>query len=97
MRYKIIGINKDNGNHQNPHEAVRAYIYDGGNGKKYYHLRPKIVALMKSGATAYAHSDHYGDAECEVRSNGRIEFLQTIADGQYTNNLLALPEYNINE
>lgn len=95
MRYKIIGINKDNGNHQNPHEAIRAYIYEGAGGKPLFHYRQTMVNEMHGGATAYTHHDYYGDAECRVRSNGHIEFLQTVADGQYTNNLLSLPEYKV--
>lgn len=94
MRYKIIGIHKDNGDHYDPHEAIDAYIYDGSDGKEYYKMRPQMVGALKSGDTAYVPSPA-GDAECQVRSNGRIEFLQTVADGKYTNNLLELPEYNI--
>ena len=95
MRYKIVGINKDNGNHENPHEAVRAYIYEDTDGKLYFYYRQKMVDKIKAGDSAYAHHSTYGDAECYVRSNGHTEFLQTISDGKYTNNLLSLPEYEV--
>jgi len=96
MKYLIIGINKDNGDHQNPHEAIRAYIFNGSDGKLYYY-RQDMVNKLLNGDLAYTHQDGYTDAKCEVRSNGHIEFLQTVSDGKYTNNLLFLPEYKIEE
>lgn len=95
MRYKIIGINKANGNHSDPHEAIRAYIYEGNDGKPHFHYRLTMVEKLESGDSAYAHHENYGDAECYVRDNGHTKFLQTVSDGQYNNNLLSLPEYNI--
>lgn len=93
MKYKIVGIHKNNGDHYDPHTAIDAYIYETGD-KKYYKYRQDMVNRLKNGDSAYVPSP-YGNAECVVRNNGRIEFLQTVSDGRYTNNLLSLPEYNI--
>lgn len=95
MRYRIVGVNKDNGNHDNPHEAIRAYIYEDADRNLRYYYRQTMVDKLKAGDSAYAHHSQYGDAECYVRSNGHTEFLQTVSDGKYSNNLLSLHEYDV--
>lgn len=89
MEVQIIAIRKDNGNHTNPHIAISSYKWQKTDGTTGSSPRPDTVAWCKrSGNAAYVKG-----ARCEVRSNGHIEFLQTVANGTYTDNLLSLPEY----
>lgn len=94
MAIKIKCINKDNGNHNNPHEAITHYgwIEDGTN-KSGKTERQTMVNWVKDGVFAYV-SDNYGrkvKCECRTSING-LEFLQTVSDGRPSNNLLQLIE-----
>jgi hypothetical protein len=92
MELQIVGISKDGGNHLDPHEGITHYQWIDSDGSRKLTDRPTMVEwAKKAGNWAYV-SDGYTKAFCQVRSNGRIEFLQTVADGRPTNNLLSLPE-----
>jgi hypothetical protein len=43
--------------------------------------------------TVYTRDGHNNKACVVVRDNGRIKYVQTLADNVYTNNLLALPRF----
>lgn len=94
MAVKIRAIEKDSGNHYNPHEAIQAYCWvneqTSESGKT---NRPNMVAWVEKGNKAYVKDALGNIAYCYVRtsSNGN-KFLQTYSDGTYTNNLLNLPE-----
>lgn len=94
MSVRITCINKDEGYHENPNEAISYYGWiNESSGKKGKDNRQTMVEWVKKGNKEYV-KDSYGNiAYCYVRksSNG-IEFLQTYADEEYTNNLLSLPE-----
>ena len=89
---RIRCINKDNGNHENPNEAITHYgwLEDGVMKKA---DRQTMVNWVKKGNTAYVEDDEGDRADCRVRVSAHgTEFLQTYADGDYNNNLLSLPE-----
>lgn len=89
---QICGIKKDNGNHENPHEAISHYQWIDVDNSKKLTARYEMVKWAKtSGNRAYV-GQGSNRAYCQVRSNGRIEFLQTVSDGYYSNNLLSLDE-----
>lgn len=94
MSVRIVCINKDNGNHENPHEAISHYGWanesTNSTGKN---DRLSMVNWVKKGNKAYV-KDRFGNvAYCMVRKSPKgTEFLQTVSDGRYTNNLLSLPE-----
>lgn len=92
MEIQIVGIQKDGGSYYNPHEGITHYEWVDTDGSRKLAARPTMVDwAKKSGNWAYV-TDRYSKVYCYVRSNGRIEFLQTVADGRPTNNLLSLPE-----
>ena len=94
MAVKIICINKDNGDHYDPHEAITylGWINEpiSKTGKS---TRLEMVKFIKEGNRAYV-KDVYGNTVfliVRVSRSGN-EYVQTTADGKLTNNLLELPE-----
>lgn len=94
MSVKITCINKDHGNHENPHEAISHYGWLNENtGKLGRSDRQTMVDWVKEGNKAYVKDNLGNIAYCYVRKSPRgVEFLQTYSDGTYTDNLLKLPE-----
>lgn len=95
MTVQIMCINKDGGNHQNPHEAISHYGWaevgkPSNNGKA---SRAEMVRYLEvKGNFAYV-TDGVSKAYCYVRTNDNgTKFLQTVSDGKYTDNLLSLSE-----
>jgi len=99
MTRRIVCIKKDNGNHNNPHEAVNSYGWvDEGSSKETANVtnRQAFVDWVKQGNKAYVKDSSNNVAYCEIRtSSAGTEFLQTVADGKYTDNLLNLRECRI--
>lgn len=93
MEVKIKCVNKDGGNHDNPHEAITHYGWVKSNGESGKSTRAVMVKYIDDGNHAYV-TDSYGHkAYCYVRTSSKgTKFLQTYSDGSYTNNLLHLPE-----
>jgi hypothetical protein len=93
MKVYVVCIKKDDGNHDNPHEAITHYHWrenpEVADGKIY--TRDAMVEFLGEGNTAFV-TDGVNEVECYVRDNGNIKFLQTVADDYYTDNLLSLPE-----
>ena len=93
MAIKIIAIKKDNGNHDNPHEAISDFLWiEPGTSGEYASSRETIVEFLEKGGKAYVETGGYR-AYCAVRDNGHIKYVQTHSDGYYNNNLLSLPEF----
>lgn len=94
MSVRIKGIEKDNGNHANPHEAIQAYCWINEENRETGKTnRPKMVAWVEKGNIAYVTDSQNHRVRCYVRESSRgNKFLQTHSDGRYTNNLLQLPE-----
>lgn len=92
MTIEIVCINKDNGNHDNPNEAVTHYGWRKPDGTRGKESRTDMVVFIEAGNKAFV-SGSSGDAYCGVRVSSKgTKFLQTHSDGQYNNNLLQLPE-----
>lgn len=92
MAVEIICIKKDNGNHDNPHEAITHHHWVNSNGKDGLATRQSMVEFLEEGNQAYVDGGGNVKAYCKVVNNGRIKFLQTYSDDRPTNNLLSLPE-----
>jgi hypothetical protein len=94
MTVRIIYINKDNGNHYNPHEAI---VYLGwmneSTGQKGKSSRLEMVKFIQDGNIAYVMDGYGNKAYLYVRTSvlGN-KYVQTYADGKPTDNLLELPE-----
>ncbi|MBI2037838.1 MAG: DUF3892 domain-containing protein [Candidatus Magasanikbacteria bacterium] len=95
MAIKINCINKDNGDHYDPHEAIinLGWLEEATN-KHGVNTRLEMVAFIENeGGQAYV-KDAYGNkAYLVVReSPWGNKYMKTMADGRETNNLLALSE-----
>jgi len=93
MAVRIIAVRKDRGNHYNPHEAVSHYKWLNEQTRESQITdRPTMVAWMEDNGHAYVR-DTSGTVSCYVNtSRAGTKFLQTHADGRWTDNLLNLPE-----
>lgn len=95
MAVRIRCINKDAGNHSNPHEAISHYGWiDEATGKQDKSDRNSMVEwMLKNNGVAYVTDAWDRKVFCIVReSPNGTKFLQTISDNRVTNNLLELPE-----
>ena len=90
---EITGIRKDNGNHDNPYEAVEFYRWiQHGTSNAGITPRTTVVNWVDNGVNAYVNRVN-PKAYCFVNKSGRgTRFLQTRADATEDNNLLRLPE-----
>lgn len=98
IEIKITGIRKDNGNHDNPHEAVETYRWvQPGTNNSSITSRQIVVGWLDNGhngekVQAYV-EQVLPRAYCYVNQSVRgTRFLQTRADAIQGNNLLNLPE-----
>jgi hypothetical protein len=95
---EITGIRKDDGDHDNPFEAVEAYRWvQRSNGKSALTNRETVVGWLDNGingarVTAYVQQAN-PRADCFVNQSAHgTRFLQTKPDATESNNLLRLPE-----
>lgn len=94
MSVKITCINKDNGDHFAPHEAIThlGWLNESTNesGKC---TRKQMVDFIEKGNKAYV-KDVWGNIAYLVVRISRFgnKFVKTVADGKETNNLLQLIE-----
>jgi hypothetical protein len=95
MAVRINCINKDNGNHYDPHEAITDLGWiDESSGERGKTSRLTMVKFIEIDRGQAYVTDAYGNkAYLVVReSPWGNKYVKTIADGRETNNLLALSE-----
>lgn len=95
MSIRITCINKDGGNHENPHAAIRQLGWiNESSGERNRITRIDLYNWIKNqGGQAYV-KDAYGNIAyvgTAVTSSG-TQFVRTYADKTWTDNLLSLPE-----
>lgn len=94
MSIRITCINKSGGNHADPHHAIETLGWvneqSGETGKS---TRLQVYDWIKGGGAARVldHREHSAQVGTREHGNG-TKYLQTHADGVWTDNLLALPE-----
>lgn len=94
MSVRITCINKDVGDHHDPHEAIShlGWIneFDKETGKS---TRVGMVKFIEGGGQAYT-KDGFGNVAYLVVYISRAgnKYVKTVADGKETDNLLSLPE-----
>lgn len=95
MSIKITCINKQQGYHEDPHHAISQLGWlEDGTGKSGKSSRLEIYDWIKDqNGVAYV-TDNYGNKAYLITKVSRsgTKFVQTVADGRETNNLLNLPE-----
>jgi hypothetical protein len=98
MSVRITCINKSGGYHQDPHHAISdlGWIEDG-TGKTGKSTRLQIYNWLKNdNGVAYVQDWRGNKAYLYPRENAHgTQFVQTQADGVWTDNMLALPECGI--
>jgi hypothetical protein len=95
MSVKIVCINKDNGNHYNPYEAIEKFgwVKDSTQELGKTTLSGMIKFLENKGVAYVVNRYNSSDkAYLQVRIRDGRKFVQTVADGQWSDNLLQLPE-----
>ena len=92
MAFQITGIRKPGGA-SNTHAAISYYRWqDDLSDKSDITERLTVVSWVEGGTGAYV-TDGTNKVWCRVRQNEYgTKYLQTVADGKWTDNLLALPE-----
>jgi hypothetical protein len=94
MAVRIIKIHKPGGA-QNPHEAISKYAWvNEDTNREGVSDRPTMVDWIGN-KKGYAYvTDAAGTVRCYVnKSPAGTQFLQTYADGRWTDNLLSLEEF----
>lgn len=95
MPIRITCINKSGGDHADPHHAI-SYLgwVEDGSGKTEKSSRVQIYEWIKyHSGSAYVADSRGNKVWVRTRENQNgTRFLQTYADGKWTDNLLALPE-----
>lgn len=89
---KVTCINKDNGNHDNPHEAIQFLGWIDEQGNRNRTSRLEMVSYLERGNQAYVEAGGVRAYLYVRTSTLGNKFVQTIADSKYSNNLLSLPE-----
>lgn len=95
MAVRITCINKDNGNHYDPHEGITDFGWVNeqtrASGRS---TRVQMIQFIETqGGKAYV-KDKFGNIAyvyVAVSRSGN-KYLRTYADGKWTDNLLSLPE-----
>ena len=94
MSIRITCINKDHGNHANPHEAITTLGWiNQQTGQTGLSSRLDIYNWIEKGGEAIVH-DRYNNTVkvgTAVTASG-TKYVRTHADGKWTDNLLSLPE-----
>jgi hypothetical protein len=94
MSVRITCINKEGGYHSDPHAAIESLGWvNEATGEQGKSSRIVVYDWLKKGGEAYV-KDRSGNkayVKPRVSANGN-PFVQTIADGTPTDNLLYLPE-----
>lgn len=93
MAFQITGIRKPGGAN-NPHEAISHYGWiDDGKTQPHIDERLTVVSWVEDKKIPAYVLDGTRKVWCQVRVNDHgTKYLQTVADGQWSNNLLVLPE-----
>lgn len=94
MSVRITCINKDGGNHYDPHEAISHLGWiDEITKKAGKATRMQMVDFLEKGGSAYV-KDFWGNLTYLVIRISRFgnKYVKTVADGRETNNLLELVE-----
>jgi hypothetical protein len=96
MAVRITCINKDNGNHYNRHEAIEklGWVDENDSTSKGRCTRLEMVKFLEEdGGSAYVSAGgKKAYLVVKISSFSNRKYVQTVADGRETNNLLELPE-----
>lgn len=93
MSLRVVCINKDGGNHQNPYESISRLGWKSDAGKVETCTLAAMVDFLEKGNKAYTQDSNGNMAFLGVNvSAAGHKYVQTHADGKWNNNLLSLNE-----
>lgn len=95
MSVRITCINKDGGNHYNPHEAIsRLGWVEDGTAKTGNSSRLELYDWIKNQqGVAYVRDQFGNQARVGTAETERgTKYVRTYSNGKWSDNLLALPE-----
>lgn len=95
MSARIICINKDGGNHYDPHMGITHFGWKNDDDQQSgVATRSEMIKFIENGGDAYVR-DRYGDvARLEVMTRNGVKYVRTIPDRTKADNLLTLTECN---
>lgn len=78
----------------NRHEHIASLrAVDAVTGQRYQDTRAGWVAYIERGNSGFVHDRYGNQINVYVNHNAYAKWVQTYADGVWTDNLLALPKY----
>lgn len=94
MTVRVTCINKDGGYHENPHVAISRFGWKNPQtGKTGITDRESMWKFVTDGGRAYVQDEVGNTAWLEAHTSPHgTHYLQTVADGKLTDNLLYLDE-----
>ncbi len=75
------------------HQHIYSLKAVGPQGQQYDDTRANWVAFIEGGGSGYVHDRFGNEIGVYVNRNQYIKWVQTIADGIWSDNLLQLPKY----
>jgi hypothetical protein len=76
------------------HESISAYKWrDDSTGVVDWHFKSIVVTMVENGTVAHTGTPGNDYAQAYVRGTGAGKYLQTKADGVWSNNLVNLPTF----
>ena len=76
------------------HESIaNLKAKDPATNATYQDTKANWVTFIERGNIGFVHDNYGNTVSVLVRTNGVTKWLQTVADGKWTDNLLALPKY----
>jgi len=92
MAYRCLKVKMSPGGHHHSH-IVEITGVDDTTGGSVVGSRQQWVNSVKTGHTAYVQDASGQRAYLHVNHIGNVEYVQTVRDNTWTDNLLALPRY----
>lgn len=92
MAYRCLKIKMSPGGYHHSH-ILEITAVDDATGGRIVGSRQEWVNSVKSRHQAYVQDANGNRAYLRVNHIGQTEYVQTYADGKWTDNLLALPRY----
>ncbi len=92
MAYRCLKVKMSVGGYHHSH-ILEITASDDATGGNIVGSRQQWVNSVKAGVVAYVQDASGKRAYLRVNHIGTTEYVQTVADGVWTDNLLALPRY----
>ncbi len=89
MRVRFMAVHLTGGSRHDHIQSLKATA----TGQNYDDSRAKWVEFIEAGNSGFVHDRLGNEVEVYVNGNQYVKWVQTYADGIWTDNLLQLPKY----